>query len=132
MFLGRARDESSTNFPRVRPIEPPVAPEIRPVITALQTAPMGEPIGPRIRPAWDPIRAPFVMSKTPLVAPATVAIVPPVRRAMFLSLMWGELHLGHEIVMVISPSIELRTRAWHDGDICLKLDGLLRDRVSWA
>ena len=72
------------------------------------------------------------MAKTPPVAPATVPIVRLVRRAMFLSLMWGELHLGHEIVMVISPSIELRTRAWHDGDICLKLDGLLRDRVSWA
>ena len=60
------------------------------------------------------------MAKTPLVAPATVPIVPPVRRAMFLSLMWGELHLGHEVVMVISLSIELRTRAWHDGDIGFK------------
>jgi len=103
---------SSTNSPRVKPTEPPVGAQIRPVITAPQTAPMGEPIGPSIRPAWEPIRAPFFMAKTPLVAPATVPIVPPVRRAMFLSLMWGELHLGHEIVMVISPSIKLRTRAW--------------------
>ena len=56
-------------------------------MTARQTAPMGEPIGPRNRPAWEPIRAPLVMAKTPLIAPATVPIVPPVRRAMFLSLI---------------------------------------------
>ena len=68
------------------------------------------------------------MAKTPLVAPATVPIVPPVRRAIFLSLIWVELHLGHEVVMVISPSIKLRTRAWHVGDIGLNKFGIVHTK----